>query len=167
MDNFYHNCPPKMDGRHLGNYQTATRRNEYIKFVNDVYRDDQYRLFLQKNGTELLDNMWNYQKGYNSCPVTECIHHYPLRTNPRQFVQEREAYDSIHDMDTNASLAHMRTCIPVADYRLNPSDPPIPDVPVTGAFEPADQILPKLVPDRLCRSCNGGYRRTPKPMSGL
>ena len=163
MDNFYQNCPPKMDGRDLGNYQTATRRNEYIKFVNDIYRDDQYRLFLQNNGTELLDNMWDYQKQYNSCPVTECIHHYPLRTNPRQFVQEREAYDSIHDMNTNASLAKMRQCVPVADYRLNPTDPPIADVPVVGTLNPLNLKSNRPAPERLCRTCGGGYRMTPKP----
>ena len=162
MDNFYHNCPPKMDGRDFGDYQSATRRNEYIKYVNDIYRDDQYRLFLQTNGTELLDNMWNYQRRYNSCPVQTCVHHYPLRTNPRQMVQEREAYDSIYNMNTNAQMAQFRECVPMNDYRLNPVDPPLEQRKPVFANQPLNpKLTPQPVPDKLCRTCNGGYRNTP------
>ncbi len=124
MDNYFQSCPPMMEdqGRHLGDFKTATRRNEYIKYVNDVHRDDQYRLFLQLNGGEILDNMWNYQRKYNSCWVNDCIHHYPTRSNTRHFVQEREAYDSIFDPNTNTQLAPMRQCKPYQDFRVNPKD---------------------------------------------
>jgi hypothetical protein len=112
-------------GRDLGDYKTATRRNEYIKYANDIQRDDQYRLFLQTNGTEMLDNMWKYQKKNNECHVNDCIHNYPTRMNPRQFVQERAAFDSIYDLNTNEPLSGLRQCVKRADYRLNPTDPPI------------------------------------------
>lgn len=124
MDNFYHNCPPMMEdqGRHLGDFKTATRRNEYIKYINDIHRDDQYRLFLQLNGSEILDNMWKYHRKYNSCFVNDCVHHYPTRANPGQFAEEMEAYNSIFNMRTNKILAPMRQCKPYQDYRLNPKD---------------------------------------------
>ena len=148
MDNFYHNCPPKAQGRDLTDYQTATRRNEYIKYVNNIHRDDQYRLFLQTNGTEILDNMWNFQRANNSCPIYPCIHHYGTRTNTRQMVQEREAYDSIFNMNTHDRLAPMRQCVIFEDYRLNPPDPqnilrPMPDVlsPRKGPFSMPDRDL--------------------------
>lgn len=122
MDNFFQNCPPMMEdqGRHLGDFKTATRRNEYIKYINDVWRDDQFRLFLQKNGQEILDREWLHHKRRNSCWVNDCVHNYPTRSNPRHFLQEREAYDSIYDMRTNAPLARMRECHPYNDFRLNP-----------------------------------------------
>ena len=123
MDNFFASCPPMMsDGaRHLTDYQTATRRNEQIKYINDAYRDDQYRLFLQKNGLLFMTREWKYHKKRNSCRPNDCIHHYPTRSLPRHFWQERQAYDSIYNKQTNAKMAPFRKCYPYADYRLNPA----------------------------------------------
>ena len=122
MDNYFQNCPPMMSdqGRHLGDYKTATRRNEYIKYINDIWRDDQYRLFLQLNGKEILDKEWAYHRKNNSCWSNDCIHNYPTRSLPRHLVQEREAYDSIYDLKTNQSLAPLRKCPKYNDFRLNP-----------------------------------------------
>ena len=79
MDNYFQSCLPMMEdqGRQLGDFKTATRRNEYIKYINDIWRDDQYRLFLQLNGKQIMDREWNYHKENNSCWVNECVHNYP------------------------------------------------------------------------------------------
>ena len=123
MDNFYQNCPPMMSdkGRHLGDFKTATRRNEYIKYINDIWRDDQYRLFLQLNGKEIMDREWMYHKKHNSCWANDCIHHYPTRNLPRHFWQEREAYDSIFNLNKNKQLEHMRQCQQYKDFRMHPN----------------------------------------------
>lgn len=120
MDNFFQNCPPKMadQGRHLGDFQSATRRNEYVKYVNDIYRDDQYRLFLQKNGKEIMDREWAYHNKHNRCWVSDCVHNYPTRSLPRHLHQEMEAYNSIYNVNTNKKLAPMRQCVPKQDYRM-------------------------------------------------
>lgn len=122
MDNFFQNCPPRMEdqGRHLGDFKTATRRNEYIKYINDITRDDQYRLFLQLNGETILDREWKYHNKYNKCWVNDCVHNYPTRQNPRQFYQERAAYDSKYNLKTNQMMSPMRQCTNFKDYRLNP-----------------------------------------------
>lgn len=124
MDNYFQNCPPMMEdqGRHLSDFQTATRRNEYIKYINDIWRDDQYRLFLQLNGQEILDREWAWHRKHNSCWVNDCVHNYPTRQPPRQFFQEREAYDSIYNLQTNKQLEPMRRCWKLDDFRLNPRD---------------------------------------------
>lgn len=121
MDNFYKNCPPKMEdqGRHLGDFQSATRRNEYIKYINDIYRDDQYRLFLQTNGKEMMDKEWAYHNKYNRCWDGGCIHNYPTRSLPRQMVLERIAYDSMSNANTYAKLAPLRQCKKYDDYRAS------------------------------------------------
>jgi hypothetical protein len=141
MDNFFQNCPPKMEdqGRHLSDHSSSTRRDERIKYINDIYRDDQYRLFLQTNGSQILDNLWNHHSKYNRCSVNECVHHYPTRMNPRQFVQQREAHDSIFDMRTNKPLEHLRQCKQQDDYRLNPDDAPIEERPM---FEGESTYVP-------------------------
>ena len=122
MDNFFQNCPPMMEdgGRHLGDYKTATRRNEYIKYVNDIWRDDQYRLFLQLNAKKIMDRECAWHQKNNRCWVNDCVHIYPTRQNPRQFAQERAAYDSIFNMRTNKAMEPMRQCIKHKDFRLNP-----------------------------------------------
>jgi len=124
MDNFFQNCPPMMEdgGRHLTDFKTATRRNEYIKYINDVWRDDQYRLFLQLNGKEILDREWTYHNKHNRCWTNDCIHNYPTRQSPRHFAQERQAYDSIFNLDTNKQMAPMRQCKKMDDFRLNPNN---------------------------------------------
>ena len=124
MDNFFHTCPPTMEdqGRHLTDFKTATRRNEYIKYINDIRRDDQYRLFLQLNGKKMMDNDWEWNKKHNSCWVNDCVHNYPSRVNLKQMAQERNLYDSIFNLNTNAQLKPLRRCIKYKDYRLNPTD---------------------------------------------
>jgi hypothetical protein len=107
-------------GRQFTDYQTATRKNEYIKYINDIWRDDQYRLFLQLNGKDIMDREFMYAKKNNSCWVNDCVHNYPTRQEPRQFAQEREAYDSIFNIKTNKKYAPLRQCKKYKDYRLNP-----------------------------------------------
>ena len=120
MDNFFPNCPPKMeDGRHLADFQSDTRRNEYIKYVNDIWRDDQYRLFLQLNGKEIADREFAFHKKYDKCWTNDCVHVYPTRSLPRHYVQERQAYDSIYDLNTHKHMAPFRKCAPFKDYRMN------------------------------------------------
>lgn len=120
MDNYYQNCPPKMEdqGRHLSDFRTSTRRDEYIKYINDITRDDQYRLFLQLNGKRIMDNEWHYNKQFNRCWDNDCVHKYPLRTSNMQFAEEMNIYNSIYDMNTNQMYAKARSCPVKKDYRM-------------------------------------------------
>ena len=122
MDNFFQNCPPMMEdqGRQLGDYKTATRRNEYIKYINDIWRDDQYRLFLQSNGKEIMEREYAYHKKNNRCWANECVHNYPLRVSPRHMAQEMEAYNSVWNLKTNERMQPLRQCEKWNDFRLNP-----------------------------------------------
>jgi hypothetical protein len=119
-DNFFQNCPAKMEdqGRHLADFQSSTRRDEYIKYVNDIYRDDQYRLFLQSNGREIMDREWAFHKKYSSCWDSPCIHKFPSRCNARQYWEERQAYDSTFNMNTREPLAPLRKCGCYKDFRM-------------------------------------------------
>lgn len=135
MDNYFQNCPPTMadGGRHLGDYKTATRRNEYIKYINDIWRDDQYRLFLQNNSKEILDKEWDYHKSRNMCWENSCVHKYPTRSLPKHFIQERLAYDSIYDLNTRDKYRSLRRCDRYPDYRMTSDDVPLK---TTGKVNP-------------------------------
>jgi hypothetical protein len=97
-DNFFPKCPAMMsDGRFLTDYRADVRANEYIKYINGIERDDDYRLFLQANGEQIMDNQWNYLRKNKSCWVNECVHNYPTRMYPPWFTEERKAADSLFD----------------------------------------------------------------------
>ena len=119
MDNFYHDCPPMMSdgGRQFTDFKTATRRNEYIKYINSVYRDDEYRLFLQGKGNQILKNVWNYHKKNNSCWKNGCVHVYPTRSLPRHFAQERQAHDLLHHVVHPPANGASKGCKQYADFR--------------------------------------------------
>ncbi len=116
MDNFFKNCPAKMeDGRHLTDYRTATRREEYIKFVNNIVRNDDYRIFLQNNGEKMMNTEFDYYKNTASCWTNNCVHTYPTRVYPPWFVEERNRYDNL----AKSQGKILYKCTPKLDYRLN------------------------------------------------
>lgn len=120
MDNYFQNCPPMMEdgGRQFTDYKTATRRNEYIKYINDIVRDDQFRLFLQLNGQQFADKEWEWHKRNNSCWDNDCVHVYPTRSIPRHLWQEREVYDSLYNRYTHDKYSKLRECKPMKDFRM-------------------------------------------------
>ena len=116
MDNFFQTCPPKMeDGRHLTDYRTAVRREEYIKYVNNIVRNDDQRLFYQQNGKQIMNEEWDYFKKTASCSTNECIHNYPTRVYPPWFVEERIRYD---ELQNNCNRTQKYICPNGIDYRL-------------------------------------------------
>ena len=67
MDNYFKDCPAMMsDGRLFTDYRTDVRANEYIKYINSIDNNDKYRIFLQSNATNFMDNEWNVFKEINS-----------------------------------------------------------------------------------------------------
>jgi hypothetical protein len=77
MDNYFLNCPPKMGGfREITNYKTNILYNEFIKYKMGLLRDDDYRIFLQRNGNNLIDanNIYLYDNYYcwnNKCAFNQ------------------------------------------------------------------------------------------------
>ena len=114
MDNYFPNCPPKMSdgGRMFGDFHTATRRNEQIKYVNNIYRDDEYRLMLQENGTNILRGYHAYHKK-DQCRPTVCIHQYPTRVSPQQMVEQMAKYNAVKSGQMPVGVE----CINYKDYK--------------------------------------------------
>lgn len=114
MDNYFKQCPALMsDGRLFTDYRMPTRREEHIKYMNGVTRNDDYRMFLQQNAETIMDREWDSMKQKKSCFVSECIHNYPTRVYPPWFVEEINNYDSLPKKNRKKF-----TCEPENDYRL-------------------------------------------------
>jgi len=114
MDNFFKTCPPKMsDGRLFTDFRTPVRREEYVKYINGIVRDDEYRLFLQQNAETILDQEFEYNKKTKSCWVNDCVHTYPTRVYPPWFAEERKNYDTLQMPNRKVFFP----CTQNADYR--------------------------------------------------
>ena len=113
MDNIYKQCPPKMgDTRWMTDYRSANTREQHNKYKNGITDDDEYRTFLQNNGTTLMDNTWQHLKE-KSCKANTCVHNkFPTRMSPGQFYEQIHLYDNIQ---TNKIEAQQ--CIMYNDYR--------------------------------------------------
>ena len=93
MDNFFKSCPPKMsDGRAFGDFKTATRRNEQIKYIKGVQRDDEYRLMLQNEASDIMNKMWAFHKKDQHVPKA-CVHQSPTRVTLREQAETMSLYN--------------------------------------------------------------------------
>lgn len=116
MDNFYKTCMPLMDdGRNFTDYRSATRINEYVKYINSIQNNDEYRLFLQKNTNNIMDNEWNQYKIKSKCMDVNCIHTYPTRMPPQRFMEERLKYNRTFTSDNELNT---HNCEIYDDYRM-------------------------------------------------
>ena len=115
MDNYYENCPAKMGIDYgLTNFRSPTVINEKIKYDNNIVNNNDYRAFLQINGEKIMDSEWMNLKKTQSCWNNSCSHKYPLRMNPRDFVQERELTNM---QFTRKDLPNILQCEYSSDYR--------------------------------------------------
>ncbi len=116
MDNYYQNCPAKMGiDRGLTDFRSPTVVNESVKNNNDIVDNNDYRLFLQMNGTKIMDSQWLNLRKNQSCWNNSCTHKYPLRMNPRDFAQERERTNMVF---TSVELPDELQCKYHPDYRM-------------------------------------------------
>jgi len=119
MDNFFKNCPPVMsDGRLFTDYKTPTRRNEYIKYSNKIIRDDEYRVFLQQNGSKIMNNVWEYNKQHNSCRANHCVHTYPTRVLPQDLRNELLTHNKANQFLSQSMPLNGKGCEAFEDYKM-------------------------------------------------
>lgn len=117
MDNVYDGCPAVMsDGRFLTDWNGATRRNEYVKHINSLVRDDDYREFLQHNAEDIMNREWSYLKNENQCKENGCVHVYPTRQVPQTFPIENTSFTQ---MTVNPNNRDSFPCKNLKDYRLH------------------------------------------------
>ncbi|ATZ80496.1 hypothetical protein BMW23_0444 [Bodo saltans virus] len=119
MDNYFKVCPAKMDdGHYLTDYRQADTREQYIKNINGIVRDDDYRLFLQKNAEKILDREWEITRKLQSCSTYTCFHNYPTVVNPGQLNEELNVYNAVKTNKINQSNPAYPKCAKYQDYRL-------------------------------------------------
>ena len=97
MDNYFKQCPSKGgDARQFTDYQSPTRRNEYITYINgNITRDDDYRMFLQQNGSEIMKRTFaQYKENVKCPPLSVCVHTFPTRVSTQDLIAEMDRYNA-------------------------------------------------------------------------
>jgi len=119
MDNFFKGCPARMeDGRFLTDYRQADTREQYIRTINGITRDDDYRMFLQGNGESIIDREWDILRRTQSCQTNCCIHNYPTRTTPGSNYEELNLYNAVRTNRLKPTDNIYPRCSKKSDYRL-------------------------------------------------
>jgi len=110
-DNYFKGCPPKMGGfREITEYKTSAFVDNDLQNYFGLPRDDSYRLFLQKNGVNLMHTEYAYLRNNHSCFANRCIYNNPRTLiNPAVFTQDMNIYNN---------MPQGIQCKRYADYRL-------------------------------------------------
>ena len=80
-DNFYTNCPAKIDYRELTDYRLNAIINDDIKAKHGITNEEDYRQFIKDNGMSI-------NKMPNQCWNTSNVHIYSTRQDPSTFITE-------------------------------------------------------------------------------
>ena len=119
MDNFYKNCPPRMeDARFLTDWRPSNVREQYIRNINGFVRTDEFRSFLQQNGDKIMDNEWRVLKEQNSCPIKTCIFNLPTRVPYGANHKDLEIYDNVKSGKISPNNINYPRCPVLSDYRM-------------------------------------------------
>ena len=61
-------CPALMnDSRLLTNYLPNSKLNTYVSKINNLTNNDQYRIFLQKNASKIMENEKKFIENNKKC----------------------------------------------------------------------------------------------------
>lgn len=70
MDNRHNTCPPLMEDRRIfTNYFDNDVFNQTIRIMNKIEDNHDYRVFLQKNASELINREREFNLKTNTCNV--------------------------------------------------------------------------------------------------
>ena len=95
MDNKFQRSPPKMQdcGRYLCDFSQSRIREVHSK--GHIIRDDEYRLYLQHNAKQIMDNEWNkFKENYVCWNNNHCVFLHPTRSTVQELIIEKNEYDS-------------------------------------------------------------------------
>ena len=85
MDNIYfeYGCPPLMnDGRFLTNYVRSNIFDQNIRNINNIKSSNEFRHFLQNNGSTIMNNVKGYLRENNTCNVEgRCLPKHKINLN--------------------------------------------------------------------------------------
>lgn len=112
-DNYFKECPAIMNYSQMTDYRMAESREQNIRTINRITRDDEHRLLLQKNGKQMMDNDWAYFKMNQSCISNKCFHKYLTKPTVLKFNEKIKLYNK-----RTKEINEETRCETLDDYRI-------------------------------------------------
>ena len=115
-DNFYPECPAVMSYSSFTDYRDNHRREQFIRTINNIKTDYEYKDFLQGKASQIMTSEWAYLKKAYTCQPNLCVFNAATSPPPGSFNTELKTYnDSRMKNADNSKLV----CAKLEDYRLS------------------------------------------------
>jgi hypothetical protein len=114
-DNYYKECPAVMNYATFTDYRSPSSREEYIRNINNIVSEHEYRIFLQENASQIMDGEWKVLNKEYNCQVNQCIHMSSTRQPEGTQQAELKLYNAIRSGKAPAGAAQ---CPVPKDYRM-------------------------------------------------
>ncbi len=114
-DNYYKECPAVMAYSQLTDYRQPAAREEYIRNINNIVSDHEYRYFLQSNAAKIMDAEWNLLTTTYNCQPNACIHTSSTRQVEGDQYKELRLYN---DTRSGKVSQEQVQCKKLGDYRM-------------------------------------------------
>jgi hypothetical protein len=114
-DNYYKECPAVMAYSQLTDYRQAATREEYIRSINNVVSEHDYRYFLQNNAAKIMDAEWTLLTKTYNCQPNACIHNSSTRQPEGDQYKELRLYN---DTRSGKVKPEEVQCKKFSDYRM-------------------------------------------------
>ena len=114
-DNYYKECPAVMNYSQITDYRQASVREQYVRSLNNIVSEHDYRNFLQKNGATIMNTEWSLLSGAYGCQPNVCIHMSPTHQTQAEQFAENKLYNDIRTGKVDSSVAK---CPAYGDYRM-------------------------------------------------
>jgi hypothetical protein len=115
-DNFYQECPAVMNYASFTDYRDSHRREQYIRSINNIKTDYEYKDFLQGKANKIMASEWAYLTNNFSCQPNLCVFNAPTSPSPGSFSTELKTYNDSRMKNANNTAV---VCKPLEDYRLS------------------------------------------------
>lgn len=95
MNNYFTNCPGLSYDRIFTDYRSPVVREEINKRFIGITRDDNARMFYQKNGELIRDIEWIKLIKRGFCFNNACVHNYNTTTSNKEMYEEFKNYNKM------------------------------------------------------------------------
>lgn len=114
--NMANSCPAKgMDSRHLTTYISQIEVAEIIKSRYNLKNNYEYTLFIQKNGSKIIEVMQEYHRNNSACFPNICTNNFETNISIKEMKEQMDAYNN----KWNPNYTKNKGCVKQKEYSLN------------------------------------------------